>query len=476
MGLTDAFTGRLQSILGDKGLLRDPDAIAPYRAERRGRRLSSASLVALPDSTEQVAEVVQACARAGVGVVPQGGNTGLVFGSLAGENHVIVNLSRLKRILEVDADNHTMLVQAGCILADAQAAAEVRDLLLPLSLAAEGSCQIGGNLSTNAGGTQVLHYGNARDLVLGLEVVLADGRIWSGLRGLRKDNRGFDLKHLFIGGEGSLGIITAAVLKLFPRPRRNVTALAALKDPESAIALLKALRAATGDAVTGFEYMDKTSLGLVDEHMSDCRYPFVDRHAHHVLMELASGHDSEELRGTVDQALAGAFRRGAVLDAVVADSVAQSLGLWRLRESIPEAQLRAGAGIKHDISVPVAKIPEFIRRAQEAIAAVDSRLVIVAFGHVGDGNMHYNANQPQGMSKADFLVMEPRLHSSVYAIVDDLGGSFSAEHGIGRMKRRELQHFKSETEMDMMRAIKQALDPANTMNPGVFFQTGEKTS
>ncbi len=476
MPLTAELMHRLRAIVGSKGFLDDARSMAPFLAERRGRRSGRAPLVLLPETTGQVAEIVTACARARVGIVPQGGNTGLVFGSLADESQVLVSLSRLNRVLAVDADNHTMIVQAGCILADAQAAAERHGLLLPLSLAAEGSCQIGGNLSTNAGGTQVLHYGNTRDLTLGLEVVLADGRIWDGLRGLRKDNRGFDLKHLFIGGEGSLGIVTAAVLKLFPRPRRNVTAMVALTDPAAAVALLKALRAATSDAVTTFEYMDATSLGLAVRHLPECRYPFADAHSHHVLMELACGRDDESLRELVDQALAAAYEHGTVVDAVVADSLAQSMSLWRLRESIPEAQLRAGLGIKHDISVPVAGMPEFIRRAGEAIANVDPRLVVVAFGHVGDGNMHFNVNQPQGMPKSEFLAFEAALHARVYAIVDELGGSFSAEHGIGRMKRAELCRFKSSTELDMMRAVKRALDPANIMNPGVFFETGDESS
>jgi D-lactate dehydrogenase (cytochrome) len=459
---------RLTLVAGVEGVLLEPEDMAPYALDQREVYAGVPLAVVRPRGTEQVAQVVKLCAAAGVSVVPQGGNTGLCGGSVPDSSgrQVVLSLTRMNRIRELVPRDFSITVEAGCVLADVQAAAEEAGLLFPLSLAAEGSCQIGGNLATNAGGTAVLRYGNARDLVLGLEVVLADGRIWNGLRRLRKDNTGYKLHQLFVGSEGTLGIITAAVLKLFPRPRDVHTALIAVPDPDAALGLLERLREASGDAVTTFEYINRPSFALALEWVDGNRDPFDCAHEHYVLAELSAGSAGGGLRGALEEALGAAFESGQVVDAVMADSAAQAQALWRLRESIPEAQKRASASIKHDISVPVSRVPELLARGSELMREEVPDVVVVAFGHMGDGNIHFNANQRPGVEAGPFLEARDCIHRRMYALVSELDGSFSAEHGIGQLKREQMQLYRPEEELDLMRRIKAALDPHGVLNPG----------
>ena len=462
------FIERLKSAVGPAGVVDDPAAMAPYLTDWRGLYHGRAGLVLRPAATAEVAAVMRACAEAGVGVVPQGGNTGMVGGSVpdAGGASVVLSLSRMNRIREVDPLNFTMTAEAGCVLKALQDAAEAAGLLLPLSLAAEGSCQIGGNLATNAGGTAVLRYGTARELVLGLEVVLPDGRIWDGLSRLRKDNTGYDLKQLFLGAEGTLGVITAAVLKLFPRPLATETALIAVRDPAAATRLLARLRTASGDAVTSFEYIHRAALEVVLAHIPDTADPFQAPHRHYVLVELAGAEAGAALRAALEATLAEALDAGEVLDAVIADSGAQAQRLWRLREAISEAQAKAGPCIKHDVSVPVSRVAEFLERAGRAVAQAMPEAIVMPFGHVGDGNVHFNLTLAPGGDGDAFLAQTEAVAELVHDVAVALDGSFSAEHGIGVMKRAALRHYKSSVELDLMRRIKTALDPKGIMNPG----------
>jgi len=454
----------LRRLLGERHVLTAADDLAPYCTDWRGRYTGSAPCVALPGSTEETAAVVRACAAAGVAMVPQGGNTGLCGGATPTGSEVVINLRRMNRIRAIDADNNSLTVEAGCTLQAVQDAAAEMDRLFPLSLAAEGSATIGGNLSTNAGGVQVLRYGNARELTLGLEVVLADGRIWEGLRALRKDNTGYDLKHLFIGAEGTLGLITAATLKLFPRPRAHATAWAAVPDPAAAVRLLGRLRDAAGDNVTAFEIVGRPALELVLRHIPDARDPLLGKPAWQVLIELSGARD--DLSATLEQALEAAAGDGIVDDAAIAASEAQTAALWALRENVSEAQKIEGVSIKHDIAVPVSRIAEFIARADAALLAAFPHVRIVCFGHIGDGNLHYNQSRPDAQSNNEFIAQTGAVNRIVHDLVHELGGSISAEHGLGQLKREEVLRYKSATEMDMMRAVKQALDPRGLMNPG----------
>jgi FAD/FMN-containing dehydrogenase len=458
----------LKAVVGPKGWLAAEAETTPYLVDARELFRGRSPLVLRPASTAEVAEIVRVCAQAGVGIVPQGGNTGYVGGSIPREDggELLVSLGRMNRVREVDPLDYTITVEAGCILAEVQQAAAAADRLFPLSLAAEGSCQIGGNLSTNAGGTAVLRYGNARDLVLGLEVVLPDGRVWDGLRRLRKDNRGYDLKQLFLGAEGTLGIITAAVLKLFPQPGESCTALVAVADQASATGLLARFRDRTGDAVTSFEYLSRISLDLVLEHLPDTTDPFDRPYAHYVLVELASGRGDGELRDLAETVLAEAFEAGAALDAVIAASAAQGERLWALREGIPEAQKRAGACIKHDVSVPVSRVPEFLARATALAEQSIPGVRVAPFGHLGDGNVHFNLTQPRQTEPAAFLARSDRITDAIHALAAELDGSFSAEHGIGRLKKGDLRRYKTPVELSLMEALKQTLDPKGIMNPG----------
>jgi FAD/FMN-containing dehydrogenase len=459
--------GELTRLLGERHVLTSAADVAPYCTDWRGRYSGSALCVVLPASTEEVAAVVRACVAARVAIVPQGGNTGLCGGATPVGGEVVVSLRRLNRIRAIDADNNSITVEAGCTLHAVQEAAAAADRLFPLSLAAEGSATLGGNLSTNAGGVQVLRYGNARELTLGLEVVLADGRIWDGLRALRKDNTGYDLKHLFIGAEGTLGLITAATLKLFPRPRTHATAWAAVPDPAAAVRLLGRLRDAAGDNVTAFEIVGRAALDLVLRHIPNARDPLAGKPEWQVLIELSGSSEArDDLAATLEQALQHAAAEGLVDDAALPASEAQTAALWALRENISEAQKIEGVSIKHDIAVPVSRVAEFIVRADAAVLAAFPEVRIVCFGHIGDGNLHYNQSRPGAQSNGEFIAQTEVVNRIVHDLVHELGGSISAEHGLGQLKREEVLRYKSETEMDLMRAVKQALDPRGLMNPG----------
>ncbi|HSO06948.1 MAG TPA: FAD-binding oxidoreductase [Pelomicrobium sp.] len=463
-----AFADRLRAIVGAAGLLTDPADTAAYLEDWRGRYRGEAEAVVRPASTEQVAAVVAACAEEGVAVVPQGGNTGLCGGSVpvAGRRQIVLSLARMNRIRELDAANNTLTVEAGVVLQAIQEAAAAADRLFPLSLGAEGSCQIGGNLSTNAGGEAVLRYGNTRDLVLGLEVVLPDGRVWDGLRGLRKDNTGYDLKQLFIGAEGTLGVITAAVLKLFPRPTATATAFLGVDDPATAVALLSVLRGAVGDRLTGFELMSRVCLELVLRHIPGTADPLGDAHPWYVLVELSDSGESAALAERLMSALEPAMEQGRVRDAVLAQSEAQGHALWRLRDGMAEAQKEEGISIKHDVSVPVSRMARFIDEASEALKAAFPGVRIVAFGHIGDGNVHYNVSMADPGQNAAFIQDSAPVNHVVYEVVAALGGSISAEHGLGQLKREEITRYKAPLELELMRAIKRTLDPQDLMNPG----------
>ena len=470
--MSAALEQALKDIVGDGQVLTGAADMAPYLTDWRGRYTGSALCVVRPGSTEEVAEVVARCAEAGVAIVPQGGNTGLVGGATPlpsgseERGQVLVSLGRLNRIRAVDLDNNTITVEAGCILQQVQRAAFDAGRLFPLSLAAEGSATIGGNLSTNAGGVQVLRYGNMRELTLGLEVVLADGRVWDGLRGLRKDNTGYDLKHLFIGAEGTLGLITAAVLKLFPSPRATAVAWVALADPAAAVALLRRLREQCGERVSAFEIVGRPALELVLEHIPDARDPLPEPHAWQVLVELSDALAGFDLDAALESVLDAEIEAGRVQDVVMAKSGTQAAALWRLRENISAAQKIEGISIKHDIAVPVSAIAEFIKRADDALTSRFPGVRIVCFGHIGDGNLHYNQSKPAALANADFIEQSGAVNRIVHDLVHELSGSISAEHGLGQLKRLEIRRYKSEVELDQMRRVKRALDPSDLLNPG----------
>jgi FAD/FMN-containing dehydrogenase len=453
---------RLKTIVGPAGFSDDPDELAPHLTEWRNRFVGKTPLLLKPANTEEVAAIVRVCTEAEVGIVPQGGNTGLVGGQIPRPEgcDLLVSLSRMHRIRGVDPVDNTMVVEAGCTLAMAQAAAADADRLLPLSLAAEGTSQVGGNLSTNAGGIHVLRYGNARDAVLGLEVVTPDGEIWNGLRALRKDNTGYDLKHLYIGAEGTLGIITAAVLKLYHRPRQVETILAATSDPDQVLALLSLARDLTGDGIMAFEMFSRFALELVTRYVPGTSDPLSAPAPWYVLTDLTVS------RETAESFLATAFEKGLIVDAVLAGNSAQAKALWKLRESISESQKHEGGSIKHDISVPVSRIPAFMREALAAAERLIPGIRPVPFGHVGDGNLHFNFTQPEGADTASYLARWEALNRVVHDIVIAHQGSISAEHGIGVLKREEARRTKSRVELDLLRRIKRALDPKGIMNPG----------
>ncbi len=465
---THAFLASCREAIGAVHVLTGPADMAPFLTDWRGRFTGAALAVLRPGTPDDVARLVGACARYRVPLVPQGGRTGLVLGSVpdASGNAVVLSLARLNRIRAVDAVNRTMTVDAGCILEHIQQAAAQADCLFPLSLAAEGSCSIGGNLATNAGGTAVLRYGNARELCLGLEVVNAQGQLWSALRGLRKDNTGYDLRDLFIGSEGTLGVITGAVLKLFPQPTACITALVGLASPAKALALLGLMQQRCGASLTGFELMSAYSLQLVASHFPHLPTPLAGQYAQYVLLELSSCESQLHAIGLLEQAIGSALDDAIAQDAVVATSVAQSRALWQLREHIPLAQAAAGKNIKHDISLPISSCAAFIDSTAAKLDAAFPACQLVCFGHLGDGNLHYNVAPPEGTPADAFLQHQGAINRIVYDSVDACGGSISAEHGIGALKRDELAHYKSPVELNMMRAIKAALDPLGIMNPG----------
>ena len=463
-----AAVERIRALLGPGGCLEDASDVEPYLVDFRGLYRGSTPMVACPASTADLAEVLAICNELGVGVVPHGGNTSYCGGATPHESgeEIVLSLRRMNRVREVDADNFSMTVEAGCLLADVQAAAESADRFFPLALGSEGSCQIGGNLSTNAGGLNAVRYGVARDLALGLEVVLADGRVIDGLSSLRKDNTGYDLRDLFIGAEGTLGVITAASLKLFPRPRTIETAFVAVPDIGAAVQLLARMRAATGDAVTSFEYLPRIAVELATHHVPGVTDPIQRPYEAYVLCEVSTARDDPQLRGLLESALGQALDDGLVHDAVIAESLAQRAALWKLRESVPEAQRAEGASIKHDVSVPVAALPRFVPEATAAVLAIVPAGRMVAYGHVGDGNLHFNVSVPLGEDGSAFLAHAPAIHEAVHEIVRRYRGSISAEHGIGRLKREALARHRSHVDLEVMRAIKRALDPRGILNPG----------
>lgn len=455
----------LRRLVGADFVLTEAADIAPYCTDWRGRYSGQPLAVIRPANAQEVAAIVAACGAAKVAIVPQGGHTGLCGGATPICGEVVVSLTRLNRVRAIDPDNNTLTVEAGCTLAAVQAAAAQAGRLFPLSLAAEGTATIGGNLSTNAGGVQVLRYGNARELCLGLEVVLPDGRLWNGLRGLRKDNTGYDMKQLFIGAEGTLGIITAAVLKLFSRPRSTATAWAAVASPAAAVSLLTRLREHIGGRITAFELIDRVALDLVVAHIPGSRHPLEGQYDWQVLIELSDTMASD-LSGPLAEVLAAAMVATEVGDATIAHNDHQAAALWALRENISEAQKREGLSIKHDVSLPVSRIPEFIERCGRTLAEHFPDVRIVCFGHLGDGNLHYNQSRPAGRDNVEFIARAAAVNRIVHDLVGDLGGSISAEHGLGQLKRAEILRYKSEVEMSLMRTLKQALDPAGLMNPG----------
>ncbi|HLY58025.1 MAG TPA: FAD-binding oxidoreductase [Stellaceae bacterium] len=463
--MIDPVLDRIKSVVGPKGWLADPADVEPHLIEQRGLWHGSTELVVRPDSTVEVAAVVSLCAEARLPIVPQGGNTGLCGGGVPDGRSIVLDTTRLSRIRAIDPANFTLTAEAGCVLADIQRAAEEADRLFPLSLGAEGSCRIGGNISTNAGGIQVLRYGTTRDLVLGLEVVLPDGRVWNGLRTLRKDNTGYDLKQLFIGAEGTLGIVTAATLRLFPRPVDIATAFLGLAKIEDVMALFARARAATGDQLTAFELIPRIGLEFAQRHVPGVTDPLEAACPFYALVEISSP-VAAGLAALLERLLGDALEAGLITDGAIATSEAQRRDLWRIREGMVEAQRHEGGSIKHDVSVPVASVAGFIR---EATAAVTTRLPgirPVPFGHVGDGNIHFNLSQPEGADRAGFLARWSEFNDIVHGIVARHGGSISAEHGIGRLKRDEIARYKAPLELELMARVKRALDPHGIMNPG----------
>jgi len=455
---------RFGEIVGSKYLITNAAAQQPYLVELRGLYHGRTPAVLRPGSVAEVAAILKLANETRTPVVPQGGNTGLVGGQVPHAGELVVSLGRLDRIREVDATSSTMTCEAGVILAKAQDAAAAVERLFPLSLAAEGSCTIGGNLATNAGGTAVLAYGNARDLVLGLEVALADGRVWNGLSKLKKDNTGYDLKNLFVGAEGTLGVITAAVLKLYPRPRAVETAFVGLPSPADALALFNLAGERAGGTVTSFELMSRLSIEFALRHGAGCRDPLGAPHPWYVLIELSS--QAAGLRAALEDLLAGAAERGCVSDAAIAASLEQRKAFWHVRDMLSDVQRFEGGSIKHDVSVPVAAVPEFIAQASAAVEAMIPGCRPAAFGHLGDGNVHFNVSQPVGADAAAYLARWDEMGAVVNAIITKLHGSISAEHGIGQLKRDLLPDVKDRVALELMRALKRTLDPNNILNPG----------
>jgi FAD/FMN-containing dehydrogenase len=452
----------------DAGIIADAAAAEAFVIDWRKRYHGRALAVAQPRCTEAVAALVRHCAQAGIPIVPQGGNTGLVGGGTPDDSGgaLVLSLARMNRVREIDTANDTMTVEAGCVLAEVQKAAREAGRLFPLSLAAEGSCTIGGNLATNAGGVQVLRYGNARELCLGLEVVTAEGEIWHGLRGLRKDNTGYDLRDLFIGAEGTLGIITAATLKLFPLPAAQLTAFAAVPDVDSAVALLDLARRRLAASLTAFELISEFCLTLVERHFPQARRPLAQPSPYYVLLETSDAESEAHAQTLFEALMAEALEAGLVTDAAVAASIAQSRAFWALRENVPLAQAMEGKNIKHDIGVPISSIAAYVAGTNAEIDRAVPGVRMVVFGHLGDGNLHYNVSPAPGVDHDAFLANEPQINRIVYDAVARHHGSISAEHGLGQLKRDEITRYKSPVEISLMRAIKQALDPRGLLNPG----------
>ncbi len=463
----DRLIAQFTEIVGAANAISDTETMAPYLVEQRKLYEGKAALVLRPGSTQEVSEILKLAHSTGTIIVPQGGNTGLVGAQIPFDSgiEIIVQMGRMNAVRDIDVSNNSITVEAGAILQTIQQLADDNDRLFPLSLGAEGSCQIGGNLSTNAGGTAVLHYGSTRDLVLGLEVVLADGTVWQGLRKLRKDNTGYDLKHLFIGAEGTLGIITAVVLKLYPKPKARATALIGLNSISDALKVLE-MTLSHSDGVTSFEFLPRFAMEIVVEHGDGVRNPLAQQHPWYLLVELSSGDADGGVNETLLEVLERAFERDLISDAAVATSESQRLAFWQIRTLISEVQKHEGASIKNDIAVPVSAVPEFLQRADKAVVALVPDARICAFGHLGDGNVHYNISQPVDMAANKFIDLWEQITTAVNDVTLDLGGTISAEHGIGRMKRHHMAHIKSAVELEMMRSIKHLFDPSNILNPG----------
>jgi FAD/FMN-containing dehydrogenase len=458
----------LGAVVGGSHVLTSAIDMAPFLLDWRRRYRGQAQAVVLPGSAAEVGRVVAWCAETRTPIVSQGGNTGLVGGATPDNSGlaIVLSLKRMHRIRAVDTANGTLIAEAGCVLKDVQEAAQAHGQLFPLSLAAEGSATIGGNLSTNAGGVQVLRYGNARELCLGLEVVLPSGEVWHGLRGLRKDNTGYDLRDLFIGAEGTLGVITAACLKTFPLPRARVTALLAVPSLPAALRLLAMAQTTCGPTLTAFECFSDFCLTLVERHYPPHRSPFAQRHAQHVLVEVSDHEDAAHANALLEALASGAIEAGVASDAVIAQSVAQARAFWSLRELISEAQTLEGKNIKHDVAVPISSIERFVADTDLLLQQRFPGVRMVVFGHLGDGNLHYNVSPPIGMDEASFLALQPAVYATVHDQVHAFTGSISAEHGIGQLKRGENARYKSDIELGLMRTLKLALDPLGIMNPG----------
>jgi FAD/FMN-containing dehydrogenase len=466
--ISSELLDRFAAIVGEKYALRAEADLAPHLIENRGLYHGSSPLLLKPASVDEVSAILKLATETGAAVVPQTGNTGLVGGQTPrdGKSDIIISLERMNRIRDIDPVANVLVADGGAILADVQKAAEAHGKLFPLALGSEGSCRIGGNLSTNAGGTAVLAYGNMRQLCLGLEVVLPTGEIWNGLRRLKKDNTGYDLRDLFIGAEGTLGIITGAVLKLFPQPLGHQVAFAGLNSVEDALALFNLASSLCGTSLTGFELMPRFGVEITARHIDGVRDPLESEHPWYVLIDISTSDSAETAERMMTALLEQGFEAGLVQDAAIASSVAQQKALWHMRESMSDAQKPEGGSIKHDVSVPVSKVPQFMHEAAQAVLAAMPGARICAFGHMGDGNIHYNISQPVGADKDVFIARWHEMNRIVHGLVMTHGGSISAEHGIGQLKRDELASIRSEIEMDLMRRIKRAFDPVGIMNPG----------
>jgi FAD/FMN-containing dehydrogenase len=460
--------GELKAAAGSGSWLDSPADVAPFLTDFRGLYHGASPLVLLPRSVDGVVQILRICHREDVAVVPHGGNTSYCGGATPDEagSQVVLSMRRLNRVREVDAANYSMIIEAGCTLAEAQAAARDAERLFPLSLGSEGTAQIGGNLSTNAGGTAVLRYGMMRDLVLGLEVVLADGRVLRALKSLRKDNTGYDVKSLFVGAEGTLGVITAACLKLFPQPADSATALVGIDSPRHALDLLARLRTAAGDQVTSFELMPRMAVELTVKHVPGVADPLGQNTPWYLLVELSSPNPRQDLITLLTATLEDAAAGGTIVDAMLATSIAQAQAMWKLRESVPEAQRRHGASLKHDVSVPVSAIPALIEAGTALVQRLAPEGDVISYGHAGDGNLHFNVSQKPGTEAASFMARGHALELAMFDLVESLGGSISAEHGIGRLKAAEFARRADPVELAVMHELKRALDPKGILNPG----------
>lgn len=470
MAIEPKHLQKLKEIAGDKGYSDDPYIITPHVEEPRGKFFGKTSLVLYPKNTAMVSDMVKYANEHNIKIVPQSGNTGLVGGGVPDKSgeEIIISLKRMNKVRATDVHNNTMTLESGVILADAHTIADEMNMQFPMHIASEGSAMIGGNISSNAGGINVLRYGNMRDLVLGLEVVLPNGEIWNGLTGLRKDNTGYDLKQIFIGAEGTLGIITAATLKLYPTATQVNAAFVAIPDPKAAIELLSLAKTITGDSLIAFEILPRIGLDFTVTHMPGCTEPLEEKYDWYILMECATSMHADllDLEKVMENILEAGMEQGLILDGVVPKNISERDALWNLREHMSEAQKHEGGSIKHDVSVPVSKIPEFLEFATKAVQEHTPDIRPVPFGHIGDGNIHFNLSQPIDMDKKEYLAKWEEINRLVHEIVVDLGGSISAEHGIGTLKVEELEHFKPETDLNLMRDIKKTLDPNNIMNPG----------